>query len=522
MPPSGFRATIQEHARVREVAPRVAQARFRTSLYSLALAFHGYTLPIAALSCNHSRQYMLTDRTRIPLIQLAWPIFVENLLRTSLMSVDTFMLSRYSQKAVAAMSLVNQFAFFIQLLYMMMAIGASILISQNLGAGNRRQAGLLGVGSLTLVVGLSVVLSVAVALAAGPVLSLYDLDPDVARYGRQFLTIYGGLSVFMAFNIGQASILRAWGYARGPMFVNITALVLTVTGNALCLFGPFGFPVLGVVGVASSTVASQVVACGMYAVIIRRRKEIELPFSRLASIPRSVYRTVLAVGVPTAGENLSYNVSQIVILSMVARMGTEALATYGILIAVLRYVFMPGISIGSAGQIKVGYFVGAGRPEESQGRVYRYFAIGFLTSLALVLAINAFKRPILGVFSSSDSLVGLAAAVLLVAIAHEPGRNFNTIINPALKGAGDVRFPVIVGIIGMWCVGTFGAWLLGVHLKLGLVGVWIAMAADEWSRGIVMLIRWRSGAWKEKAFVQLDDETVVAAALSGVEQSEGV
>jgi len=81
---------------------------------------------------------------------------------------------------------------------------------------------------------------------------------------------------------------------------------------------------------------------------------------------------------------------------------------------------------------------------------------------------------------------------------------------------------VIVGIIGMWCVGTFGAWLLGVHLKLGLVGVWIAMAADEWSRGIVALIRWRSGAWKEKAFVQLDDETVVAAALSGVEQSEGV
>jgi hypothetical protein len=48
------------------------------------------------------------------------------------------------------------------------------------------------------------------------------------------------------------------------------------------------------------------------------------------------------------------------------------------------------------------------------------------------------------------------------------------------------------------------------------------MAADEWSRGIVMLIRWRSGAWKEKAFAQLDDETVIAAALSGVEQSEGV
>jgi putative MATE family efflux protein len=461
------------------------------------------------------------DRTRIPLVTLAWPLFVENLLRTSLMSVDTFMLSRYSQKAVAAMSLVNQFAFFMQLLYMMAAIGASILISQNLGAGRRRDAGLVGVGSLTLILGLSIALSAAFALAAGPVLDLYGLDPEVARYGRQFLTIYCGLSVFMAFNIGQASILRAWGHPRDPMLVNITALVLTVAGNALCLFGPFGFPVLGVVGVAASTVASQVVACILYAVLLRRRREIELPLSRMKRIPRSVYASLLAVGVPTAGENLSYNVSQIVILSMVARMGTEALAGYGILIAVLRYVFMPGISIGSAGQIKVGYFVGAGRPDEAKNRVYKYFLAGFCTSLAVILAVNLFKRPIIGLFSSSGSFAAVAATVLLVAIVHEPGRNFNTIINPALKGAGDVRFPVLVGIVGMWCVGTFGAWFLGLRLGLGLPGVWAAMAADEWSRGVVMVLRWRSGAWKGRALVQAD-QTIVPTSLSPVEQAEGV
>jgi putative MATE family efflux protein len=464
----------------------------------------------------------LVDRTRIPLVTLAWPIFVENLLRTSLMSVDTFMLSRYSVKAVAAMSLVNQFAFFIQLLYMMAAIGASILISQNLGAGRRRDAGLVGVGSLGLILAVSVALSTAVALSARPILGLYQLDPEVERYGRQFLVIYGGLSVFMAFNIGQASILRAWGHARDPLVVNITALVLTVAGNALCLFGPFGFPVLGVAGVAASTVVSQAVACGLYAFIIRRRKEIALPFSEMRRIPRGVYRSLLAVGVPTAGENLSYNASQIVILSMVARMGTEALATFGILISVLRYVFIIGVSIGSAGQIKVGYFAGAGRQPEAKGRVYRYFALGFAASLAVILVINLLKGPVLGVFSADASLLGLASTILLVAIIHEPARNFNTIINPALKGSGDVRFPVIVGIIGMWSVGTFGAWLLGLHLGLGLVGVWIAMAADEWCRGIVMLLRWRSGAWMDKVLLPAVDETVVAPALSAVEQVEGM
>ncbi|HUJ73578.1 MAG TPA: MATE family efflux transporter, partial [bacterium] len=252
---------------------------------------------------------LAVDRTRISLVTLAWPIFVENLLRTSLMSVDTFMLSRYSEKAVAAMSLVNQFAFFIQLLYTMAAIGASILISQNLGAGRRRDAGQVGVGSLGLILALSVVVSTAVALTARPVLGLYQLDPQVERYGRQFLVIYGGLSVFMAFNIGQASILRAWGHARDPMVVNITALVLTVAGNSLCLFGLFGFPVLGVAGVAASTVLSQAVACLLYSVILRRRREIEVPFREIRRIPGRVYRSLVAVGVPTAGENLSYNAS---------------------------------------------------------------------------------------------------------------------------------------------------------------------------------------------------------------------
>ncbi len=451
---------------------------------------------------------MITDRTGISLLRLAWPIFVENLLRTSLMSVDTFMLSRFSEKAVAAMSLVNNFAFFIQLLYMMAAVGASILISQNLGAGNRRQAGLVGVGSLSLIVALSVGLSAAVALLAGPVVGLYDLDPQVALYSRQFLVIYGGLSFFMAFNIGQATILRAWGHPADPMIVNITALLLTVAGDALCLFGLFGFPVLGVVGVASSTVASQVVACVLYALIIRRKTEIELPLSRLARIPASVYRSVLAVGVPTAGEQVSYNVSQIVILSMVARMGTEALATFGILIAILRYVFITGVSIGTAGQIKVGYYIGAGRQEEAQRRVYGYFAAGFLTSFGLAVLINVFKRPLLGLFSSSPALIGLASTVLLISLGHEPGRNFNTIINPGLKGAGDVHFPVLAGIVGMWCIGTFGAWLLGIRLGLGLIGVWAAMCADEWSRGIAMLMRWRSGAWKSKALVRPPDVSV--------------
>jgi putative MATE family efflux protein len=445
------------------------------------------------------------DQTKIPITALIWPLLVENMLRTSLMSVDTLMLSHYSAKAVAAMSMVSQLSFFILLMYMMISVGANILIAQNLGAGRRKEAELIGVASLLLIIGVALTLSVLVLFLARPVIDLFHVEPEVARYARQFLQIYGGLSLFMAFNIGQASVIRVWGYPRAPMWVNTGCLLLTIGGNALCLFGFFGFPVLGIVGVAGSTVLSQVVACGIFQWIIKKRTSIQIPLRSVKSIPRSIYRSMLKVGVPTVGENLMYCLSQIAILSMIAKMGTASLAVYGIVMALLRYVFIPGVSIGSGTQLKVGYLVGAGRHDEATRRVYRYFGVGFGITLILVSTVALLQGPILGIFTKDTALLSLATSVLFVAVIHEPGRNFNTIIIPALKGAGDVLFPVYAGILSMWGVAVLGSWLLGIKLGLGLVGVWIAMALDEWLRGLIMFCRWRSGAWKSCSLVNPRD-----------------
>ena len=458
------------------------------------------------------------DRAQIPVLQLAWPLFVENILRTSLMSVDTSMLSHYSPKAVAAMSLVNQFAFFIQLLYMTVSTGASILITQQLGAGRRREAGLIAVGSLTLMLGFSLAVSAAFAIGARPLIGLYHLDPDVAHYAQQFLGLYGGLSFFAGINIAQASILRSWGHVRDPMLVNVLSLVLTVIGNALCLFGLFGFPVLGVTGVAASTVFSQVVGCVLCFVAIRRRRELELPLDKAWRIPGRLYRAILAIGIPSAGENLSYNLSQIAIMAILARLGTQTLATYGVLMTVLRYVFMPGVSIGSAAQLRVGYLAGARRHAEAASRVYRYLALAVAISVSAVLLLQRFRLPVLGLLSTEPSVLALASSVLIVALVHEPGRSLNVVIIPALKGAGDVRFPAYIGVASMWGVAVTGAWLLGVRLGWGLVGVWIAMAVDEWLRGLVMLSRWRSGVWRRSARVEAPAAGVAEASTAEIEE----
>lgn len=442
------------------------------------------------------------------LLQVAGPLWVENVLRTSLTTVDVFMLSFYSRDAVAAVGLVNQFVFFVQLMYMMVATGATILMAQYLGAGRRQQAEDTALASVFLVVGFSVALSLVLGLGAPALLSLYGLDESVRGFAVQFLAIYGAGSFFTAVSMLQSALLRVHGDSRGPMKVNVTANFVNIGGNALVLFGWFGLPVLGVVGVACSTVFSQLLACVLLARRLAQHPDLRLPFRRWRQVPSATYRAILSVGVPTAGENLSYNVGQIVILRFVATLGTEAMAAWVYLGTFFRYVFVSAASIGAATQIKVGWWVGQGQEDHAAGRVWRYWALGAAISFAMVLLVNLFQGPLFSIFHPSPAVVLLISACLLAAIALEVGRTFNVIIIPALKGAGDVRFPVFVGMVFQWVVGVGGAWLLGLGFGWGLVGVYAAVAADECTRGLTMAARWHSGRWRGRRFAGAEASAV--------------
>ena len=462
-------------------------------------------------------------RLRLSLFSITWPILIENLLRTSFLSLDTLMLSNYSEYAVAAMSLVHTIGFFVQLLYLMVGVGANILISQHLGAKKESEAGIVGIGSLVLTIYFSIAISLTIALSAGPIIELFGLEPIVEQSAVHFIQVYGSCSIFLSLNIVFSSILRSWGHSRDPMIVNIACLGLTMVLNWLGLFGPFRFSapglfesgtiwgqrlvedpsliVDGVTWVAFSTVLGQMTGAVALFVLLLKRKDVDMPFGEIRRVPATVYRKVLKVGVPSAGETLSYNLAHLVILSMVAAMGTKVLAAYGILIAILRYVFITGISIGMGTQIKVGYFIGANQHRNAYRAVLGYFGFGFGFTVIAVVSTYWLSNPIFSLFTADPTIVRIAHAAYFVALFHEPGRTLNTIVTPALKGAGDVVFPVIMALIMMWGIGVVGAYVLGVYLGLGLMGIWIGLALDEWIRGMVMLVRWKSMVWVTKRLV---------------------
>ncbi len=443
---------------------------------------------------------IIRDRAALPILALALPIILETYFRMLVSSADIIMLSSFSQESVAGVGLVSQYIFFIQILFNVICIGTSIVLSQYLGGKRLEESRQVIQASGVMVLVIGIFISFTVIFGAKPLLDLYRIAPDVRNFAWQYLVVFGGGgSVFMAFNMMQGTILRSYGYTRDAMYISFTANILNVIGNSISLYGFFGLPVFGVVGVALSSAFSQFAACLLLAWRIRAHSDIQFQLRGWQNVPRNIYKKILSIGVPSAGENLAYNISQIVIMMMVATLGTFAMSAQVYVQTIVRFVFATSMSIGNAVQIKTGYYVGAKRSEEAYTKLYRYQIVGTLISIMLVLLLNLVKGPVIRIFTTIPEIASLTYSLLLISIYVETGRSLNLITIPALKGAGDVRFPVLCGIISMWGISVPGSYFLGLKLGLGLTGIWIAIGTDEMFRGIVMLFRWKSKRWLTKA-----------------------
>ena len=124
--------------------------------------------------------------------------------------------------------------------------------------------------------------------------------------------------------------------------------------------------------------------------------------------------------------------------------------------------------------------------------------IAVLVSGGLSVLLWLAARPVYSIFTQDPQILDLAGTIMLIEIPLELGRAVNMVMCRALQACGDIRFPTVICVFAAWLVGVGGSFFLGVVLDWGLVGLWVAMAADECIRAVLFLIRWQSGAWRQK------------------------
>ena len=431
------------------------------------------------------------------LIAMSLPIFVELMLQLLVGNIDQIMVSRVSQSSVASIVNANQVMNLVIIVLSMSAAATTIILSQYLGAKDEKSASEICMASIVMIIVAGLGTTIFIAILHQPLFRFMHVQKEVLREASLYLLIVAGFNVVQGVYLVFSAILRAFTLMKEVMFVSIIMNMMNIVGNAILINGWFGFPQLGVVGAAISTACSKVVGMLLMIYIFKKKINVPLSLSYLRPFPWGHLKKILRVAVPSGTESLSYNASQMCILSVVNQFGTLVTATKGYcsIFANISYVY--ALAIGEATQVVLGYFIGSKRLDLVRKRVYMTTVIALITCVGVSTLLFLGGNWVFYIFTDDPTIISLGKKILGIEIILEFGRAVNIVMTRSLVSVGDIKTPTIVGIIFQWCVALAGSYFFGIHLGLGLIGVWIAMTMDECLRGIIFFIHFGREKWKK-------------------------
>lgn len=432
------------------------------------------------------------------LFKMSVPIFVELLLQLLVGNIDQIMVSRYSQESVAAIVNGNQIVNIIIITMNMLCMATTVVLTQCLGAKDKYKSNQLSLLSMLVISVVGVLASFITLFFNGGILRSMNIDPAIFDETRMYLMIVGGFSLIQGMYLNFAAILRSHTRLKEVMFVSIIMNLLNIGGNAVLINGFFGFPRLGVVGAAISTVISKTIGLVLIYIAFRRYTEIEIKFRYLKNGSREMLFKLLKIGIPSGAENFSYNLSQICILSIINPYGAAVTATKGYCSLLANFAYVYAIAISEAVQIVIGYLLGSGKIGEVEKKVWWTLKVSIAVCVGMMFLIWIFSDQILGIFTQDPEMLALGHQVLFIDIILEFGRAINILMTKSLISVGEIKLPISVGISFHWGVALFLSYIFGGVLHLGLQGIWAAMMIDECSRGLIYFLRFRTGIWKKR------------------------
>lgn len=435
------------------------------------------------------------------LISLIIPIFFELLLVTIVGNIDTIMLGYYSDEAVGAIGGITQLLNIQNVIFSFINMATAILTAQFLGAKDYKR--------VKQVISVSLVLNVLLGLILGGIylffweslLQKINLPGELIGIGKYYFQMVGGLCILQGIILSCGAILKSHGRPTETLIINVGVNILNIIGNAFFIFGWLRMPVLGPTGVGISTVISRGIGC--VAAFYMMCKYCNFTFKKkyIKPFPFKIVKNILSIGFPTAGEHLAWNVGQLMIVAMVNTMGTTIIASRTYLMLISSFTMTLSIALGQGTAIQIGHLVGAGEIKEVYHKCLKSLKIALIFAFVTTSLVFLFRKPIMSIFTTNPNILKASLKIFPLMILLEMGRVFNIVIINSLHAAGDIKFPMFMGITCVFTVAVLFSYLFGISLGWGLAGIWLANAMDEWIRGLAMYFRWKSKKWQNKSFV---------------------
>jgi putative MATE family efflux protein len=436
------------------------------------------------------------------LFTLFWPLIIEQLLVVMMGIIDMVMVSYVGEHAISGISLVETINFLIITAFNAIATGGSVVASQYLGRKDEKNA----CNSAKQLVYISVFISLTLMFFTIFTRRLMlktifgNIADDVMQSADIYFLFIAISYPFLALYTAAAAMFRCMGNSKIPMQIVILMNILNVGGNALFIY----VMKLGVAGAALSTLIGRIATAVVLIHLLMKDKTriINLHGITKIKLEGGMIKRILNIGIPSGLESSMFQVGKILITRIFTVFGKAAIAANAVGATINSLAFMPGSGYGMGLLIVIGQCIGAGDYLAAKRHTKKIIILSYLTYLIININIFIFMDPIISIFSLSEEAHNMCALFLKVHCVTSTLFWCPSFVLPnALKAAGDARYVMIVAVCTMWFVRVCSAYPLSYTFGFGPVGVYLAMGADFFFRGLFYAKRWLSNKWIEKKVI---------------------
>lgn len=414
---------------------------------------------------------------------------------------DSIMVATVGEAAVSGVSLIDTVMVLIINIFTALATGGAVIAGQYLGKKKEEMACKATNQLLAFTLKSSLEVMILCYLGRNLITNVVfgKIDADVTYNCNVYLLIvFASIPMTALYNAG-ASVFRAMGNSAVAMKTSLFMNVINLCGNAVLIFGFHR----GVEGVAIPTLVSRLAACVVMMYLLNDQKHILHichPFSLKSDW--MLLKKILYIGVPNGLENSMFQLGKILVLSIVTGFGTASIAANAVANNVATFAVLPGMSIGFAMLTVTAQCIGAGDFQQVKYYTVKLIKIAYAALVGVNILMILLIPVIIKIYGLSAEASDYAYRILIyhsICVVTIWPLSFS--LPNTLRAAADVNYTMILSIISMWVFRIGFSVLLGVYLKMGVFGVWVAMTIDWLFRSICFVIRYLRGKWKRASLV---------------------
>ena len=430
------------------------------------------------------------------IFKLVLPIVIQNLLSAAVSSADVVMLNYVGQSSISAVSLASQYANVLFMVFYGLGTGATMLCAQYYGKGDMKAIQVVEGIALRFSLGFAMLFAGAAFFFPEGMMRLFTNDGELIAIGASYLRFMSVSYLCWGITEVYLAVLRSIGRVTISTLMNVLAFSLNIILNAVFIFGLFGAPKLGAMGVAIATSASRLIELAACFAVSAASRDIKLDFRYLFARNRPLFSDFVRLSLPALGNDISWSVAFSMYSVIMGHMGTDAVAANSFVVVVRNFGTILCFGMASAGGILLGNVIGEGKLEEARADAGKLMKLTVLTGAIGGLIVLAATPFVLKYATLTENAMHYLKYMLLINTYYVMGAAVNTtLIAGVFRAGGDSRFGFICDTIDMWCYAVPLGFLAAFALKLPVLWVYFLLCTDEFVKWPWVIRHYRSGKW---------------------------